>query len=99
PGGSMTGAPKSRAVDLLASQESAARGLYSGCFGWVADDAAELAMSIRCVELRGYGTTLATAAIGAGGGITSESDAEAELAEKHLKARPLLAALERAQSE
>ncbi len=94
PGGSMTGAPKRRAVQLLAALEGRARGLYSGCFGWLDDGGdAELAMSIRCVELRGRRGHDQRALIGAGGGVTSDSDPRSELSEKQLKAGPLLAAL------
>lgn len=93
PGGSMTGAPKRRAVQLLADLERAPRGLYSGCFGWLdgAGDA-EVAMSIRCVELR-WRNGEQIALIGAGGGVTADSVAESELAEKQLKARALLSAI------
>jgi len=103
PGGSMTGAPKRRAVQLLSTLESSPRGLFSGCFGWIGDDGdAELAMTIRSIELRfappragtgGASTHEPLAIIGAGGGITSDSDPAAELREKHLKAAPLVAAL------
>lgn len=94
PGGSMTGAPKRRAVQLLAELERGPRGLYSGCFGWIADSGnAELAMTIRSVELRGVGTRGARGRVGAGGGVTIDSDPAAELAEKHLKAGPLLTVL------
>lgn len=97
PGGSMTGAPKRRAVQMLALLERGPRGLYSGCFGWLADDGdAELAMAIRCIELRGLGAPHARAAVGAGGGVTSDSEPAAELSEKLLKAAPLLDALARA---
>lgn len=93
PGGSMTGAPKRRAVEILRALEGAPRGLYSGCFGWVDDGGdAELAMTIRSVELRG-GAGTSVALVGAGGGITADSDPQRETAEKHLKAAPILAAL------
>lgn len=96
PGGSMTGAPKRSAVRILAGLEQGPRGLYSGCFGWLGDDGdAEIAMSIRCVELRPDGVGGQTARIGAGGGITSDSSPAAELAEKELKAAALVAALRR----
>ncbi|MBK0421168.1 anthranilate synthase component I family protein [Leucobacter sp. CSA2] len=89
PGGSMTGAPKRRAVEILAGLEDGPRGLYSGCFGWIDDSGdAELAMTIRSVELRGERIL-----IGAGGGITADSAPLRELDEKHLKARSLVAAL------
>ena len=94
PGGSMTGAPKRRAVQLLAELEAGPRGLYSGCFGWFDPFGdAEIAMTIRSVELRGQKGSPGLALVGAGGGVTSDSDPEAELAEKQLKAASLLAAL------
>ncbi|MBL3686885.1 anthranilate synthase component I family protein [Leucobacter zeae] len=89
PGGSMTGAPKRRAVEILASLEDGPRGLYSGCFGWIdAGGDAELAMTIRSVELRD-----GIASVGAGGGITADSIAAHEVAEKHLKAAAVLAGI------
>lgn len=94
PGGSMTGAPKHSAVSKLATLEQGPRGLYSGCFGWLGDDGdAEIAMSIRCVELRQHEDGRHLARIGAGGGITSDSSPRAELEEKELKAAALVAAL------
>lgn len=104
PGGSMTGAPKHRAVELLAALERAPRGLYSGCFGWIdRGGAAELAMTIRSIELRGIdcvenaddaaGSSGIVALVGAGGGITIDSDPTREQIERDLKAAPLLAAL------
>lgn len=97
PGGSMTGAPKRRAVELLHDLEAGPRGLYAGCFGWLDDRGdAELAMTIRSIELRGAGSSpgrFTTGLVGAGGGITVDSDPARESAEKHLKAAPLLAAL------
>lgn len=89
PGGSMTGAPKRSAVEILAGLEAGPRGLYAGCFGWIDDRGdAELAMTIRGVELRP-----GRALVGAGGGITADSVPENEVREKHLKAGALLAAL------
>jgi para-aminobenzoate synthetase component 1 len=93
PGGSMTGAPKGRAIEILGEIEGAPRGLYSGCFGWIDDrGGAELAMTIRSVEIstaeRG-----AHARIGAGAGVTIDSNPAAELAETRLKALPMLEAL------
>lgn len=91
PGGSMTGAPKRSAVEILAGLEGGPRGLYSGCFGWIDDSGdGELAMTIRSVELRGLGAADADARVGAGGGVTVDSDPEREHAEKLLKATPLL---------
>lgn len=115
PGGSMTGAPKLSAVEILASLEGVPRGIYSGCFGWIDDRGSlELAMTIRSVVLtgdisersgsagraaretpggEGGARPFTLAELGAGGGITSDSVPERELAEMHLKAAPLLRAL------
>ena len=97
PGGSMTGAPKRRAVEILRALEAGPRGLYSGCFGWLDRGGdAELAMTIRGVELRAASPASglpARALVGSGGGVTADSDPLREVAEKHLKARPLLAGL------
>ena len=92
PGGSMTGAPKRRAVQLLQRMEAGPRGFYSGCFGWVGRGGdAELAMTIRTVELQRGARPVAL--VGAGGGITIDSRASEEVAEKQVKAAALLAAL------
>lgn len=89
PAGSMTGAPKRRAVDLLAGWEAAPRGIYSGAFGMLgADGSAELAMVIRSIVIAD-----GVASVGAGGGITALSRPDAETEEMHLKARALLVAL------
>ncbi|GAA2014027.1 aminodeoxychorismate synthase component I [Microbacterium ulmi] len=89
PAGSMTGAPKLSAMTILHELEGMARGVFSGCFGWVGDDGAlDLAMVIRSVVTHPGG-----AYVGAGGGITWRSDAAAEVAEVGVKARGPLAAL------
>ncbi len=89
PAGSMTGAPKESAMDILAGLERAPRGLYSGAFGWIGDDgAADLAMVIRSVVVEPD-----AAWVGAGGGITWRSVAASEVAEVGIKARAPLAAL------
>lgn len=89
PGGSMTGAPKIRAMQIINDLEKGPRGVYSGCIGYVAaDGSAEFAMTIRTIVFQdGF------ASIGVGGGITIDSDPRAELEETKLKARALLAAL------
>ena len=89
PAGSMTGAPKLRATQLLEQIEQRARGIYSGVFGYVAaDGSVDLAMVIRSIVLDEAGAT-----IGTGGGITALSVADEELAEAKLKAAALLAVL------
>lgn len=89
PAGSMTGAPKIRAIEILAGLEDGPRGLYSGCFGYITyKGAADLGMTIRTLVFEDGRATL-----GIGGGITIDSVALAELEETKLKAKALLSAL------
>jgi aminodeoxychorismate synthase component I len=89
PAGSMTGAPKIRAMEMLRGLENGPRGIYSGCFGYISyRGAADLAMTIRTIVFEDGKAT-----IGIGGGITIDSDPQAELIETKLKARALLSAL------
>jgi para-aminobenzoate synthetase component 1 len=89
PAGSMTGAPKIRAMEILSELEAGPRGIYSGCLGFIAfNGAADLAMTIRTIVFESGKAT-----IGIGGGITIDSEPEAELQETKLKARALLSAL------
>ncbi len=86
PGGSMTGAPKERTVELLARLEAGPRGVYSGALGWFTRGGAfNLSMVIRTLENR-------TAAwrIGCGGAVLADSDPEAEWREAMLKARSVI---------
>ena len=90
PGGSMTGAPKLRAVELIEQFEAGPRGTYSGLFGYFGHFGhTDVAMVIRSIVFEGDKLS-----IGVGGGITSDSDPNFEVAETKLKARALLAALE-----
>jgi anthranilate synthase component 1 len=89
PAGSMTGAPKRRAIELLSEWEGAPRGVYSGAFGYLGvDGSADLAMVIRSILVDD-----GVATVGAGGGITALSVPHEEVAEMRLKARVLLRAL------
>ncbi len=89
PAGSMTGAPKLSATEILEGLEQRARGLYAGVFGYVGlDGAIDLAMVIRSIVMDAAGST-----IGTGGGITALSVPEEELAEAKLKAAVLLEVL------
>ncbi len=89
PAGSMTGAPKLRATQILDSLEQRPRGIYAGAFGYFAlDGSVDLAMVIRSIVLDADGAT-----VGSGGGITALSIPEEELAEVQLKAAALLAVL------
>ena len=85
PGGSMTGAPKLRTLEILERLEEGPRGCYSGVFGVLGlDGTAELGMVIRTVVVQDdvlrYGT---------GGAVTVLSDPAAEYAETLAKSVPL----------
>ena len=88
PAGSMTGAPKRRAVQILERLETAERGMYSGVVGYSGGGNLSLAMTIRSIILDGTG-----AHIGVGGGITSGSIADDEIAEVGVKAAAMLGVL------
>ncbi len=91
PAGSMTGAPKARAMSILADLEGGPRGPYAGAFGFLGiDGRVELSMTIRTVVLD---RLAGTATIGTGGGITALSQPDEEIAEMILKAQPMLEAL------
>ena len=88
PGGSMTGAPKLRTMEVIARVEDSPRGVYSGAFGWLEPDAADLGMVIRSWVHAGTTWTAGT-----GGGVTVLSGPESEYAETRLKLDRLVAAL------
>jgi anthranilate/para-aminobenzoate synthase component I len=89
PGGSMTGAPKIRAMEILANLESRPRGAYSGGIGWIAQDwSMDLGMVIRTAVFKN-----STVSIGIGGGITSDSNPQAEHDEIVLKSKALVQGL------
>lgn len=85
PSGSVTGAPKLRAMELIAELETARRGLYTGAIGWLGHDGSlRLSMAIRTLTFRGERGHYFT-----GGGIVSDSDPRAEVEETRWKARQL----------
>jgi anthranilate/para-aminobenzoate synthase component I len=89
PGGSITGAPKIRAMQLLRQLEPVPRGFFTGSLCWFGDDGRfDSSILIRSLVLEG-----ATAYLGAGGGIVADSDAEEEWRESNHKARFLTRAL------
>jgi para-aminobenzoate synthetase len=89
PGGSMTGAPKLRTMDIIDDIERVARGVYSGGLGYFGlDGSVDLSIVIRTIVLRPGATT-----IGAGGAIVMQSDPEEEFEEILLKARAPMAAI------
>ncbi len=88
PCGSVTGAPKVRAMEIIAELEPVRRGAYTGAFGYLSrENHLVLAMAIRTLEIEGgrwgrYGT---------GGGIVADSDPAVEVEETHWKAAQLAA--------
>ncbi|NIJ10571.1 para-aminobenzoate synthetase component 1 [Saccharomonospora amisosensis] len=85
PPGSVTGAPKIRALELIADLEHQPRGVYTGAIGLCSPVAGlELNVAIRTFEISG-----GTIAFGVGGGITADSDPDAEWRECLDKSAPL----------
>ena len=89
PPGSVTGAPKLAALDVIAALEPVPRGVYCGAVGWVDADRRRGRPQRRHPHLLGRPTASSTWASGAG--ITWDSDPVAEWEETELKARRLLA--------
>jgi len=90
PGGTITGCPKFRCMQIIAELEGEGRGAYTGSLGYLTRDGRlDLNILIRTMTVRG-----ARVAFRAGAGIVADSDPERELEETRAKARGLLAALE-----
>ncbi len=89
PGGSITGAPKIRAMEVIDELEPTRRSVYTGALGWVSFGGdLDLAIAIRTILLDG-----ARATFQAGGAVTAASDPAAEYEETLVKARALARAL------
>ena len=85
PPGSVSGAPKSAAMSMIAESEGV-RGQYCGTLGWIHGDCAELSVAIRTFWLEDDSLIR----FGTGAGITWGSDPRAEWEETELKARHLI---------
>ena len=95
PGGSMTGAPKKRTMEIIDRLEEGPRGIYSGALGWFGlSGACDFNIVIRSVLIdRG------NAQLGVGGAITALSDPVEEFDETIVKARGVVEAVERLAAE
>ena len=89
PGGTITGCPKFRCMQIIAELEAAGRGAYTGSLGYLTRDGRlDLNILIRSMTLSARRLSFR-----AGAGIVADSDPERELEETRAKARGLLAAL------
>jgi anthranilate synthase component 1 len=90
PGGTITGCPKVRCMEIIAELESSGRGAYTGSLGFLGRDGRmDTNILIRTMTLAGRQVELR-----AGGGIVADSIPERELDETRAKARGMLAAFE-----
>ena len=89
PGGSVTGAPKIAALDLVAALEPVGRGASMGALGRIRPNGdLDLALPIRT-----FAVAEGRSHLWVGGGIVWDSDPREEIEESWVKARPLLAAV------
>jgi anthranilate synthase component 1 len=90
PAGTLSGAPKVRAMEIIEELEPSRRGLYAGCIGYFAANGT----MDTCIALRTALVKDGTMYVQAGVGVVADSDAEAEYAESVQKARALFRAAE-----
>jgi para-aminobenzoate synthetase component 1 len=95
PGGSITGAPKIRSMEIIDETEPTARGIYTGSIGYIGlDGSVCLNIAIRTIIIKGRKAYAQT-----GGGIVADSDPEAEWDETITKARALIAGIRAVQDK
>jgi anthranilate synthase component 1 len=88
PGGTITGVPKFRCMQIIAELEGIGRGAYTGSLGFLGRDGSmDMNILIRTLSVQGR-----TVELRAGGGIVADSDPHRELEETRAKARGMLAA-------
>jgi anthranilate synthase component 1 len=88
PGGTITGVPKFRCMQIIAELEGTGRGAYTGSLGFLGRDGSmDMNILIRTLSVQGR-----TVELRAGGGIVADSDPHRELEETRAKARGMLAA-------
>src|SRR5258706_1652521 len=92
PAGTVSGAPKVRAMEIIDELEPERRGIYAGAIGYIAAGGA----MDSCIALRTAVVKDGTMYVQAGGGIVADSDPEAEFQESCNKARALVRAAEEA---
>jgi anthranilate synthase component 1 len=90
PAGTVSGAPKIRAMEIIEELEAVRRGAYAGAVGYIGFGGRSLdtCIAIRTIVVRG-----GAAHVQAGAGIVADSVPERELAETNAKARGMMAAL------
>jgi para-aminobenzoate synthetase component 1 len=95
PGGTITGAPKVRTMEIIGELEPVRRGIYTGAIGWLGyNDNLQLNIAIRTLVAVG-----GEAQVQSGAGIVADSDPQREFEESLNKARALWLAVERAASK
>ncbi len=93
PAGTVSGAPKIRAMEIIEETENRRRGPYAGCIGYLSFSGnLDTCITIRTILIKGK-----TAYVQAGAGIVAYSDAEKEYQETRNKARGMLKAIEAAE--
>ena len=94
PAGTVSGAPKIRALEIIAELEHDQRGPYAGCVGYLGfDGSLDTAITIRTILLKD-----GVAYVQAGGGVVADSQPDLEWEETQSKARALLRAIEMAEN-
>ncbi len=88
PPGSVTGAPKVRAMEIIRALEPVPRGVYCGSLGWIGPGGCELNVAIRTIQFAG-----GEAHVHVGAGVVIGSEPERELLETEIKAERMLEAL------